>query len=85
MAAEGQSVNPSSSNSGSGTGKVKSGAWMRDLKAGITVKEARDQMSAMAPVPGDAKAYCGTQELPEDAVLEEGMQIEFIRKTGEKG
>lgn len=53
--------------------------------AGKTVKQARDQLANMWNVPKDAQAYNGKQQLSDDHIIEAGEQLEWQRRTGEKG
>lgn len=52
---------------------------------GKTVAEARAQLQGMWQVPADATAYKGKTRLEDNYVIEAGDEIEFQRRTGEKG
>ena len=53
--------------------------------AGKTVKEVRDNYTKLWGIPSDASAYKGKDKLDENYVLQEGDNIEFHRRAGEKG
>lgn len=82
-----EGVSSSKSNSGDKSNDVgvKSGAWKKSYAPGQTVREYRKQLGEYHPIPDGAVAYSGTTPLSDDDVLEAGMSIEFIKKTGEKG
>jgi hypothetical protein len=73
--------NPNSSSSA----VLKSGVRVQKIEAGKTVKEVRAEWSGLFRIPADAKAFSGTTELSEDAVVTGDMTLEFIKKSGEKG
>ena len=64
---------------------LKSGVRVQKIQSGTKVSEVRKQWETLFRIPADAKAYSGTQELSDDAVVEDGMTLEFIKKSGEKG
>lgn len=80
-----EGVSSRSSSSESGTIRVKSGAWQKDLPAGMTVKEAREHLSMYTNIPEGAKAYSGNTVLNDDDIIEAGMSVEYSKKSGEKG
>lgn len=83
MAVEGTSA--SSGGAKKGTIKVKHGAWTRDFESGKTVREYKEKMSQMTNIPQGAQAYSGTRLLSDDDIVEEGMSLEIVKKSGEKG
>lgn len=64
---------------------LKSGVRVQKIQPGKKVGEIRKEWETLFRIPTDAKAYSGTQELSDDATVEEGMTLEFIKKSGEKG
>lgn len=52
---------------------------------GKTVKEVRAQTQGIWQTPADASAFNGKTKLEDNYVIQEGDEIEFQRRTGEKG
>jgi len=80
---EQSSSQPSSSK---GTASVQFGIYKQSGGfAGKTVRQIREERGKLWGIPSDASAYSGSTKLGEDDVVEEGMSVEFHRKSGEKG
>lgn len=80
------STGPSST--GKQTAKVKSGVWMREMPVEpgkTTVGDLRKAMKNQGRVPDGAKAYSGSTELSDETLVEPNQDIQFVKKTGEKG
>jgi len=81
----GESAAAASSPSSSGKATIKSGVRVQQIEAGQTVGQARAEWATLFRIPTDAKAYSGTTELSEDTQITPDMNVEFIKKSGEKG
>ncbi|HJS83774.1 MAG TPA: hypothetical protein VJ742_13175 [Nitrososphaera sp.] len=70
----------------SGTSWLKYGVYHQPGQyANRTVAEVRQEYTPLWNIPGNATAYKGKQQLPEDYVIQAGDTIEFHRRMGEKG
>lgn len=52
---------------------------------GMTVAQARQQLTNAWGIPGDATAYKGKVKMEDNYVIQPGDQLEFHRRMGEKG
>lgn len=53
--------------------------------AGRTVGDVQKELSKIWNMPNDARAFKGKTQLDANYVIQEGEQIDFHRKMGEKG
>lgn len=73
-------------NRANGIANLRYGVYSQPTNvAGKTVKEVRDQFAKVWGIPTDAVAYAGKDKLGDDHVIQPGQNIEFTRRTGEKG
>lgn len=52
---------------------------------GKSVADVRSQIQGMWNVPADAVGFNGKTRLEDNYIIQEGDEIEFQRRTGEKG
>lgn len=52
---------------------------------GKTVADVRGSIGKLWGVPTDASAFLGKEKMPDDYVIQNGDQLEFHRRAGEKG
>lgn len=66
---------------------LKSGIHNRSIpfRDGMTIGDIRKEYGTMYRIKGDEVAYSGTQALTDDTVVTEDMNLEFVKKAGEKG
>ncbi len=64
---------------------IKSGVHVHKVPAGSTIGDLRREYGPLFRIPEDAGGYSGTQRLDDNAVATDGMVIEFVKKSGEKG
>lgn len=64
---------------------IKYGVHVREVEAGTTIGDLRKKYGQILRIPDDARGYSGTNQIGDDQVLSDGMTVEFVRKTGEKG
>jgi len=69
----------------SGKARIKSGVRAQEIEAGKTVKETREEYKQYFNIPDGAKAHSGGRELSDDEIIGEGMSVEWIKQSGEKG
>jgi hypothetical protein len=66
--------------------RVKYGASSKTIDAtGKTVGQVRTEMATLLGIPKEAKAFSGTREVADDEMATDGMNLEYVKKTGEKG
>ena len=53
--------------------------------AGKTVAQVRQEREKLWKIPSDASAFIGDRKLSETDVINEGDNVEFHRRAGEKG
>ena len=68
-----------------GKSTIKFGVYTREVSASDTIADLRKKYGPMLRIPEDAHAYNGTTRVDENQPIGEGVTLEFIRKTGEKG
>jgi len=62
------------------------GANAQELEvAGMTLTDARQQASQVLNIPPEAKAINAGNDLPDDHVITENEQIEFVKPADVKG
>lgn len=81
-----QEASSSPSPSSGGQARVRFGVYNKPgSHAGKTVGEVRTEYAKLWGIPKDANAYKGKERMGDDYVIEDGDQIEFHRRAGEKG
>lgn len=80
-ASQSSSVSPTG-----GTAQIRFGVYNQPGNhAGKTVREVREVQGKLWGIPDDASAYLGSQKLEDNYEIQEGDNIEFHRRAGEKG
>lgn len=81
-------TNPSPQPSGaSGPATVKSGVWDKESEGfvGRNVQGIRDEFQPFWTIPEDATPYVNNQPVDGNYVMKPEDNLEFVRKSGEKG
>jgi hypothetical protein len=52
---------------------------------GMTVSQARDELTDRMNIDPDAVSVVDGQEVDENTVLQEGQVLNFVKRSGEKG
>jgi hypothetical protein len=84
----GAGSDPFASNDGSGAGSVEvvHSVYAHSLPlAGMTVRQARDELEDRMNIDPEAMAVVDGREATDDTVLGEGQVLTFVRDSGEKG
>lgn len=69
-----------------GSVEVIHGVYAHDLPlAGMTVGQAREELSDRMNIDPEAGAVVDGNHVPEDTVLNEGSTLNFVKLAGEKG
>ena len=69
-----------------GSVSVIHGVYAHSLPlAGMRIRDARAQLEERMNIAPDATAVIDGEEADEDAVLEEGQVLTFVKHAGEKG
>lgn len=73
-------------NTSSGVANLRYGVYSQPAPvSGKTVAEVRQQFSKLWGISSDAIAYKGKDKLEENYVIQPGDNLEFHRRSGEKG
>lgn len=69
-----------------GMAVIKSGVYRQEVPfVGRSISDVRKQMSAQWNIDSNAQAFKGKNVLDESYIIQDGDQIEFHRRHGEKG
>ncbi len=78
---------PAQPNPGTGAQPVvvKFGVYNEKMPAGTTVAQARERLGKVAQMQGDTVPYINGNKVDENAQLDGGQTLQFMKRTGEKG
>lgn len=56
-----------------------------DKVVGMRVSQVREKFRDVLNIPKDARSLVNSNQVSSDHVLEDGVDLEFVKETGEKG
>ena len=56
-----------------------------DKVVGLRVSQVRDKFRDVLNIPKDARALINGKQAGSDEVVNDGVELEFVKETGEKG